>query len=143
MDHVIAEQRQGVSNRCPRIYFTAGIRKASGSRGLCSSEDEIPLDDPRHQVPIGLATQSQPIHMETLVAALWSRGHERRVKAFIDEKLHEVEPDGLGTFSFRRTRRFTDFTFRPCSESSLGRPLAGWAATQISASSTIRSVSEG
>lgn len=63
MDHVIAEQRQGVSNRCPRIYFTAGIRKASGSRGLCSSEDEIPLDDPRHQMPVGFAAKPEPIHI--------------------------------------------------------------------------------
>lgn len=111
--------------------------------GIVRNEGEILLDDPRYQVPVGFAAQSQPVHMETIVAERLSHGHERRVKAFIDKKLHEVEPDGLETFSFRRLRCFTDFTFRPCSESFLGRPLAGWAATQISASSTMRSVSEG
>lgn len=106
-------------------------------------EGKILLDDPRHQIPVCFAAQSQPVHMEAIVAVRLSHGHERRVKAFIDKKFQEVEPDGLKTFSFRRLRRFTDFTFRPCSESFRGRPLAGWAAAQISASSTMRSVSEG
>lgn len=111
--------------------------------GIIRHEGEILLDDPRHQVPVGFAAQSQPVHMETIVAVLLGHGPERRVKAFIDKKPHEVEPDGLEALSLRRLRCFTDFTFRPCSDSFFGRPLAGWAATQISASSTMRSVSEG
>lgn len=111
--------------------------------GIVRYERKIFLDDPRHQIPVGFAAQSQPIHMETIMAVRLRHGHERCVKAFIDKKVHEVEPKGLETFSFRRLTRFTDFTFKPCSESFRGRPLAGWAATQISASSTIRSLSEG
>lgn len=111
--------------------------------GIVGYERKILLDDPRHQIPVGFAAQFELIHMEAIVAVRLRHGHERRVKAFIDKKFHEVEPESLETFSFRRLRRFTDFTFRPCSESFRGRPLAGWAATQISASSTMRSVSEG
>lgn len=106
-------------------------------------EREILLDDPRHQIPIGCAAQTQPVHVETVVAVRLRHGHERRVKALVDEKFHDGEPEGVGALSPRSRRRFSDFTFRPCSECFRGRPLAGWAAAQISASSTMRSVSEG
>lgn len=111
--------------------------------GVVRHEREILLDDPRHQIPVGFAAQSQPVHMKTIVAMRLRYGHKRCVEAFIDKELHEVEPEGLGALSFRNRRRFTDFTVRPCSESFRGRPLPGWAAAQISARSTIRSVTAG
>ncbi|MCY1538350.1 hypothetical protein D9M68_738860 [compost metagenome] len=81
--------------------------------------------------------------MKAVVAVFLSNGHERRVQAFIDEELHEAVPgDFLDTLA-ESGKRFTDFTFSPCSESFFGRPRAGWAAVQISASSTIRAVTEG
>lgn len=116
-------------HRKSRASFVTNVKSSSMIRGI-RSQSVSPL------------SPSQFTWKQSWAVRL-SHGHERRVKAFIDKKLHEVDPDGLETFSFRRLRCFTDFTFRPCSESFLGRPLAGWAATQISASSTIRSVSEG
>ncbi|ARO32457.1 hypothetical protein NXC14_PA00177 (plasmid) [Rhizobium sp. NXC14] len=38
--------------------------------GIVRYERKIRLGDPRHQVSIGLAAQSQPIYMETSVAGL-------------------------------------------------------------------------
>ncbi|TCU33612.1 hypothetical protein EV129_115117 [Rhizobium azibense] len=81
--------------------------------GVVRDEGEISLDYSRHEIPIGFAAQSQPIDVETIVAVTLGHGHERRMKAFIDEKLHEVAPDGFRAPSFESFKRFTDFTFSP------------------------------
>lgn len=47
-------------------------------------ERKILVDDPGHQVPIGLAAQAQPIDMKAIVAELLRHGHEGCVEAFID-----------------------------------------------------------
>src|SRR5690606_16843917 len=43
-----------------------------------------------HQIPILFAAQSQPVHMEAIVAVILSNGHERGVQAFINQELHYI-----------------------------------------------------
>ncbi|GLR57514.1 hypothetical protein GCM10007919_22390 [Rhizobium indigoferae] len=93
--------------------------------GIVRHEGKIFRDDPRHQIPIGLAAQAQPIDVEAIVAVMLSHGHERCVQAFIDEKLHVAVPEGFSVPAFPRGNRFTDFTFSPCSDNFRGRPRAG------------------
>jgi hypothetical protein len=71
-----------------------------------------------------------------------SHGHERGVKAFINQEFHECEPADAREPEFRGTF-FDSFKRNPCSESVLGRPRAGWAAVQISANSIMRAVRAG
>ena len=81
MDHVIAEQRQDVSNRCygatirMRLTLIVAAHDAHASiarpvsaklpevAAFVRHEDEIPLDDPRHQMPVGFAAKPEPIHI--------------------------------------------------------------------------------
>lgn len=81
--------------------------------GVVRDEGEISLDYSRHESPIGFAAQSWPIDVETIVAVTLAHGHGRRMKAFIDKKLHEVAPDGFRVPLFESFKRFTDFTFSP------------------------------
>lgn len=93
--------------------------------GIVRHEGKVFRDDPRHQIPIGLAAQAQPVDVKAIVALMLSHGHERCVQAFIDEKLHEPVPEGFSVLAFPRVKRFTDFTFSPCSDNFRGRPRAG------------------
>ncbi len=63
--------------------------------------------------------------MKTVVAMVLRHGHDRCVQAFIDEELHEAVPEAFREPALQRCRRFTDFSFSPCSESFFGRPRAG------------------
>lgn len=111
--------------------------------GIVGHEGKIIGDDPRHQIPIRLAAQAKPVYMRAVVAISLRDRHERGVEAFVDQKLHDDEPDCFATSSLRRETRFDDLTGIPCSASLRGRPLAGWAAAQISESSIMRSLREG
>ena len=75
------------------------------------------------------------------MAGTLGHGNERRVKAFVDHKFHDAEPDELEVVPTRK--RFVDVAFNPSSDSFRGRPLAGWAAAQISADSTIPGLRDG
>ena len=106
-------------------------------------KSEIAFNDAGHQIPVRFTAQSQPVHMGALVTKVLRHGHERGVKAFIDQELQEEAPEDLGLGSSLSDRRVVDFAVNPWSESFLGRPRAGWAAVQISASSTMCEVIEG
>lgn len=85
--------------------------------------------------------------MPPLVKVSDTDKHEGGVQTLIDEEVHPatdvtdlVRParglDSSGT-------RLVLFIFKPRSLKDFGRPRRGWAATQILASSSIRSVSLG
>ena len=63
--------------------------------------------------------------MKAIVAVILSRNHDRCVQAFIDEKFHQTVPEGFSVLAFPRGKRFTDFTFGPCSDNFRGRPRTG------------------
>lgn len=54
------------------------ITRVVGDKGV------VLRNNARHQVPILFAAQSQPVHMEAIVAIVLSNGHERSVQAFIN-----------------------------------------------------------
>lgn len=132
--------RQDDNQACMQIL--PGI-ELSEVAGIVGHERKIIGDDPWHQIPIGLAAQAKPVHMRAIVAIVLCDRHERCVEAFVDQELHDNEPDCFATSSLLRETRLDDLIVRPCSVSLRGRPLAGWAAAQISESSIIRSVREG
>ena len=63
--------------------------------------------------------------MEALVAVVLSYGHERRVKAFINQEFHECEPAEDGRERGLSGILFNSFARGPCSERFFGLPRAG------------------
>ena len=88
-------------------------------------EREIIRENAGHQVPISLAAKTKPVDMKAVVAVFLRHSHERGVQAFIDKEFQEAAPEDFQESTLASGKRFTDFTFNPCSDSFFGRPLAG------------------
>lgn len=82
---------------------------------IVGDEGEVLGDDAKHQIPIGLSAQSEPVDVSGLMATRLCYRNKGRVQAFVDEELY------ADTRAFRiegpgspfNVARFEDVTFKP------------------------------
>src|SRR5262249_2686855 len=109
-------------------------------------KDKVPIHDARHEIPVGVATQAEPIYVVGLMAALPGEECHGAMQAFIDQNPQVSPPllrnEDSGGTSLSGTNT-VDFGLRPISLSVFGRPRDGCAITQILDSSSRRGVRLG
>jgi len=112
-------------------------------RSIVGDEREIIADDAGHQVPIGLAAESEPVYVAGLMPARHRYRDERGMQTFINQQIHPAVSVPVGRGSRLSVVRLADFSLKPRSLSDFGRPRRGCAETHIVASASRRSSSLG
>src|SRR5690348_9265715 len=102
-------------------------------RAVVRDERVVIPADSSHQLPILLPAKPEEVHVFTHMPRVPRQGDERRVKALIDQELHQLARRG----SLRRRGG------RLAHDRMTGRPLRGNALTYIGANSTFSRVSAG
>src|ERR1035441_3212301 len=102
-------------------------------RSVVRNERVILPPDSIHQLPILVPAKPDEVHVFTRVSGVMRQGDERRVKALIDQELHQ----SARRPSLRRRGA------RLAHDRVTGRPLRGNALTYIGANSTFSRVSAG
>src|ERR1700736_4719604 len=107
------------------MQFFLSVKR--GEIGAVVRDERVILPaDSSHQLPIPLSAKSKEVHVFTRVAGNLRHGDERRVKALIDQELHQRA----------RCRSLTRRGGRLSQDRMTGRPLRGNALTYIGANST-------
>ena len=107
------------------MQFFLGVYRAE-IRAIVCNERVILSTDSSHQLPILVPAKPKEVHVIARVSGVMRQGGEGRVKALIDQELHQLA----------RRRWLSRRGARLAHDRTTGRPLRGNALTYSGANST-------